>query len=137
VANSVYPKALQGFLTKTIDMSGDNIKSMLVTSGYVYSATHQFVSDVPSGDIIQRGGSNLATKTETSGVFDAADFTHTAVASGSTVAGIIVYDDTPATDATKQLLAFIDHDASSNPISLPTNGGDITIQWNASGIFSI
>ena len=135
MANSVYPKALQGFMTKTIDMSGDNIKTMLVDATYTYSTAHQYVSDVIG--IIQRGGSNLGTKTETSGVFDAADFTHTAVASGSTVAAIIVYDDTPATDATKPLLAFIDHDASANPISLPTNGGDITIQWNASGIFSI
>jgi hypothetical protein len=137
VANSVYPKALQGFMTKTIDMSGDNIKSMLVDATYSYSTAHQYVSDVASGAIIQRGGSNLGTKTETSGVFDAADFTHTAVPTGHTVAAIIVYDDTPATDATKPLLAFIDHDASAVAISLPTNGGDITIQWNASGIFSI
>lgn len=137
MANSVYPLALQDFMTKVIDLSGDNIKSMLVDSTYSYSTAHQYVSDVTAGAIIQRGGTNLGTKTETNGVFDAADFTHTAVATGHTVAGIIVYDDTPATDATKPLLAFIDHDASANPISLPTNGGDITIQWNASGIFSI
>ena len=137
MANSVYPKALQGFMTKTVDMSGDNIKAMLVDSTYSYSTAHQYVSDVASGAIIQRGASNLGTKTETSGVFDAADFTFTAVTTGKTVAGIIVYDDTPATDATKPILAFIDHDASANPISLPTNGGDITVQWNASGIFSI
>lgn len=137
MANSVYPLALQGFMTKTIDLSGDNIKSMLVDGTYSYSTAHQHVSDVASGAIIQRGGSNLGTKTETGGVFTAANFTHTAVPTAHTVAGIIVYDDTPATDATKLLLCFIDHDASASPISLPTNGGDITIQWNGSGIFSI
>lgn len=137
MANSVYPKALQGFLSKQIDMANDTIKSMLVDSTYSYSTAHQFVSDVTAGAIIQRGGTGLASKTETSGVFTAANFTHTAVTTGKTVAALIIYDDTPAADTAKQLLAFIDHDASANPISLPTNGGDITITWNASGIFSI
>lgn len=136
MANTVYPKALEGFLKKQIDIVNDNVKAMLVDSTYSYSAAHQFVSDVLAGSIIQRGG-NLGTKTEVSGVVDAADLTFTAVVTGKTVAAVIIYDDTPATDAAKQLLAFIDHDASANVIALPTNGGDITAQWNASGIFSI
>lgn len=135
MANSVYPLYLQGLLAAGSNYSSDNIKAMLVTSAYSYSTAHAHVSDVTG--IIVRGATALASKTETNGVADAADFTFTAVASGSTVAGIIVYDDSPATDATKPLICFIDHDASANPISLPTNGGDITIQWNASGIFSI
>src|SRR5690348_7812565 len=110
---------------------------MLVDSGYTYSATHQFVSDVTAGAIIQRGGSGLASKTDTSGTFDAADFTFTAVTTGKTIAAVIVYDDSPATDATKPLLAFIDHDSGGSAISQATNGGDITLQFNASGIFSI
>ena len=118
-------------------MANDTIKTMLVDSTYTYSSTHEFVSDVTNTAIIQRGSAGLSSKTETSGTFDAADFTHSAVTTGKTIAAVIVYDDSPATDAAKNLLAYIDHDSGGSAISQATNGGDITLQFNASGIFSI
>lgn len=138
MANNVYPLYLQDCLSGAAsNLSSDTIKAMLVDSTYTYSAAHHHVSDVTAGAIIQRGAAGLASKTETNGAFDAADFTFAAVPSGHTVAAIIIYDDTPGTDATKPILAFIDHDASSNPISLATNGSDILVTWNAAGIFSL
>lgn len=76
----------------------------------------------------------LGTKTQTKDtvndriVFDAADPTWTAVASGDTVGWVDIFK-------------FVTNDAGSTPIAVlditdtPTNGGDITIQFNAIGIF--
>jgi hypothetical protein len=69
----------------------------------------------------------FASKTFTAGVFDAADVTLVAV-TGDPFESIVIYDNTPATEATKDLIAFID-----TATGLPTtpNGGDITVQWDA------
>lgn len=136
MANTVYPLALQDFLAGAYDLATVNAKAMLVSSGYTYSATHHHVSDVPGGDIIQRASANLSSVTITSGVFDAANYTFGVAngdtpPSGDTIAAIIVYNDTPGTDATKQLVCFLDG------LSLVTNGSDVQVTWNGSGICSI
>lgn len=138
----MYPLGLQDFLNAAAgNMGSDDIRAMLVDSTYTYSATHHHVSDVTGTAIIQRAGAGVSTKTETNGTFDAADYTFGSNAdtppTGKTIAAVIIYDNTPATDATKTLLAFIDHDSGGAAISQATNGGNITAQWNASGIFSI
>lgn len=58
---------------------------------------------------------------------DAADVTWSAINAG-TIAGILIGQKGSASDATAIPLAFIDL------TDTPTNGGDITIQWSASGI---
>lgn len=122
-------------------MVNDTIKAMLVDSTYTYSTAHQFVSDVTGTAIIQRAGAGLSTKTETSGTFTGANYTFGSNSdtppSGKTIAAVIIYDDTPAADTAKQLLAFIDHDSGGAAISQATNGGQIAVNWNGSGIFSI
>lgn len=137
MANAVYPIALSSFETKAIDLANDDIRALLVKSPQAFNSAHQFVSDLTAGNIIQRGAAGLAGKTTTGGVFKASNYTLTAVAAGSTVIAVVVYDNTPALDTAKNLLAWIDTDASAVAISLATNGSDITVTWNASGIFSI
>lgn len=96
------------------------------TGTYTYSAAHDFYDDV-SG--VVGTPQTIASKTFTSGTFDAADTAFTAV-SGATVEALVIYKDT-GTPSTSRLLAYIDG------LSFTPNGGDVTIQWNASGIFSI
>jgi hypothetical protein len=60
--------------------------------------------------------------------------TYTAVPSGSTVTALIIYIDT-GTPGTSRLVAFIDTGVTGFPLS--TNGGDVTVSWNASGIFQL
>lgn len=137
MANGMYPKSLSSFLTKGIDCSADDIRILLLTSGQAFNSAHQFVSDLTAGNIIQRGGAGMTTKTTVSGVFKADNYTLTAVAAGSTVAALVIYDNTPALDSAKNLIAWIDHDSGGAAISLATNGSDITVTMNASGYFSI
>ena len=78
----------------------------------------------------------LASKTIGSvgvGVFDATDTTFTAL-TGDQVEELVIGKDT-GTDTTSPLIAVFDTFGSGMPLT--PNGGDVTVQWNASGIFSI
>lgn len=131
MANALYPKFKQALLTAGLDVEADNIKVCLVDTGtYTYNAAHDFLDDV-SGIVATSG--NLASKTITDGVFDAADITITGV-TGATVEAIIIYKDSGSA-ATSNLIAYLDTGVTGLPLT--PNGGDVTIQWNASGIFAL
>lgn len=128
MASQLYPKGaahILGLATK-VDFVADNIKILFYSSAF--SSAHEFVSDLTGGSIIARSG-NLAGKTVTSGVLDANDLTVTAV-SGSAFTHVILYKDSGA-DASSPLVAIFDV-ASFTP-----TGGDISVIFNASGLFSI
>lgn len=132
MANVLYNKAKESFISQnpSIDLDTDTIKVALVDTGtYTFSAAHQFYSSVTG---VVGTPATLASKTITNGVFDAADVTFTAV-TGASVEALVVYKDT-GSSATSPLIAFID---TGTNLPVTPNGGDITIQWNASGIFSI
>lgn len=124
----VYPLAKQAMESAQINLPADNIRIVFLGSTYVYNATHQYFTDLTS--TIGTASSPLTAKTVTLGVFDAADVTITAVASGSTITQIAGYKDT-GTPGTSPLIWL--HEG----LSQATNGGDVLVQWNASGIFAL
>lgn len=124
MANVLYDKGREGFLDGSIDWDTDNIKCSLVDTGtYTFSAAHDFHDDL-SGIVATSG--NLASKTVTSGVADAADVTFSAV-SGSTAEAIVIWKDT-GVSATSRLIAYID---TATGLPITPNGGDITIAWDS------
>lgn len=129
MASQLYPQGAAHLLGKATkaDLVADNVKLLFYAGSF--NSAHEFVGDLTGASIIARSG-NLAGKTTTNGVFDANDITVTAV-SGSAFTHVILYDDTPATDAGKQLLAIFDVS------SFTPSGGDINVVFNASGLFSI
>ncbi len=133
MANAIYPiykAALLGGLAN-IDMDGGTVKAALVDTGtYTYSAAHDFYNDV-SG--VVGTPQTIANTSVTGGLFDGDDVTYTAV-SGNTVEAIIIYIDT-GNAATSRLVAYIDTGVTGLPVT--PNGGDISITWNASGIFQL
>ena len=135
MANAMFDKGLEALWAGSIDYLTDNIKVILVDHGTdtPVVATDEFHSDIAGGAIVATSG-NLATKTVTAGVIDAADITITAVTS-ATVESILVYKDT-GTSGTSPLIAYIDTTSDSS-LPFTPNGGDVTISWNASGIVSI
>jgi hypothetical protein len=128
MASQLFPKGAGHILgaSTAVDMTANNIK-FLFYSGAI-TTTWEFVSDLTGASIIARSG-NLASKTTTNGAFDAADVTVTAV-SGSAFTHVVLYADT-GTDSTSRLVAVFDI-ASFTP-----TGGDISVIWDASGLFSI
>lgn len=135
MANAAYNPFKQQMLSGGIDLPAGTVKALLVTSAYVFSAAHEFVSEL-SGILTNGRSPALATKTVTNGVFDADNVTLPSVNSGQTAAAIIVYLDS-GSDATSRLLAFFDTNVTGLPFA--TTGGDITITWDdgANKIFAV
>lgn len=132
MANVLYPKGKAHLLggATAVNLVSDTIKAMVVHSATTpYNSSHEFVSDLVAGGIVARAAAGLATKTVTSGTFDADDLVLASVV-GATIDAIVVYKDSGA-DATSTLLGWMD----VTPYS-PT-GGNITLVWSGSGLFAI
>lgn len=135
MSNVIYPKYKEALIDalSNVDLNNGNVKVVLVDlADYTYSSAHDFLDDVPSGARVATSG-NLASKTITNGVFDAADVVLSAV-TGDQSEALIIYIDT-GTESTSRLVAFIDTGVTGLPVT--PNGGDINITWNASGILAL
>ena len=133
MADSVYPKAREGFLGGTIDLDTDVVKMLLVdtTNDYTYSSAHNALDDVgASGRVAVTGP--LSAITLTDGVFDASNQTFTSV-TGDQAEALIIYTST-GTESTSLLICYID---SATGLPVTPNSGDITVNWNAAGIFAL
>lgn len=132
MANTLYPKGKQKFLTGSLNLSSDTVKAILVPSSYTYSSAHEFLSDLGTTLNV---GMPLTTKTVTDGVFDADDVTFAAVIAGSTAKAVALYKDT-GTASSSPLIAFIDTIVG---FPVATNGGDIQVVWDSGSykIFSL
>jgi hypothetical protein len=135
MSNQLYTKAKQGLIDGSIDLDTDNIKAVLV-DGADYTpnlATHDNLDDIPVAGRVATSG-NLASKTVTDGVFDAADVTISAV-SGDQFEYIVLYKDT-GVESTSRLILLID---TATGLPCTPNGGDITIAWDngANKIFKL
>jgi hypothetical protein len=111
-------------------LSTGNVKVALVGAGYAYDALHQFYSSLTA---VVSTSPAIGSKTFTNGTFSGGNVTFTAV-SGSQVTKLVIYIDT-GTASTSPLVAFLDTSVTGLPVT--PNGGDITITWNASGIFTL
>jgi hypothetical protein len=133
MANAIYPKYKEALLDglTNIDINDGTVKVALVDTGtYSYNAAHDFYDDV-SG--VVGTPQTINNTTVTNGLFDGDDVTFTAV-SGPSVEALIIYIDTGVA-ATSRLVAYIDTGVTGLPVT--PNGGNISITWNASGIFQL
>lgn len=129
MANGVYNRGKQCIMT--MNVAAQDLRVMLVNSSYTFADTHNFVSDI-GNEISVVGYSRQALTSITVTEDDANDFsyldandaTFSALTTGQTVAGAILYIHN-ASDAAANIVAYYD------VTDTPTNGGDITIQWAA------
>lgn len=132
MSSALYPKFKELLLQGGIDLTASDIKVVLVDlADYTYSAAHQYLSDIPVAARVATSG-NLASKTVTNGVFDAADVTITSV-SGDQLEALALYKDT-GNASTSPLICFLD---AGTGLPLTPDGNNVIITWNASGIFSL
>ena len=140
MANQLYPKAKEDFLGGNLNLSSNTVTIALIdTDVYTFSSAHEDRADIANTAVIST--TDLASKTITSGVFDAADATFTSV-TGANAEALILYHNTGdaendgARQADSRLIAYIDT-ATGLPI-LP-NGGDITVRFSdgVSKIFAL
>ena len=125
---SLYPQGASHILGKStqVNFASDTFKVLFYSS--TYNSAHEFVSNLTGASIVARSAS-LTGVTISSGVVSSNNFTVTAV-SGSSFSVVILYKDT-GVDASSPLIAEYDITTFT-----PT-GGDISVVWNASGMFSI
>lgn len=129
MANAVYPKYKEALIQGAANSSlTGTLKVALVDTGtYTYSATHQYLTDLTG---VVGTAQTLSNKTYVGGLLDADDVTFTAV-TGASVEALVFYLDT-GTAGTSRLVAFEDTGVTGLPVT--PNGGDIPVQFNASGI---
>lgn len=141
MASKLYGRAVFHAFNKEIDWDTDDIKVALVGSAYVPDQDlHDYYDDVVANEVAgtgyTAGGQSLTTKTRTYDaannvtVLDADDVTW--AASTITARYAVIYDNTPATNATKPLIGYLDFVSDQS-----STNGNFTITWDASGIVRI
>lgn len=139
MANAIYPiykTALMSASTNvslTVNDATDGPFCALIDTGtYTYSAAHDFYNDLSGVVGTDQRITSPTVGSVAQGVFDGADLTYTAV-SGNSVEALVIYRKNVGANTTWRLVCFLDTSVTGLPVT--PNGGDITVTWNASGIF--
>lgn len=110
----LYPLALESFGLAQINLLTDSIRMLAVKSSYVYSSSHQYLSDVLVGHRVGSPSNPFTGKTTNQpapGVFDANDLTGTTgisvPAAAPVITAFIIYQDT-GDETTSRLIAIED-----------------------------
>lgn len=139
----LYGKIYLSAFNKEIDLDTDDIRAALVTSSYTPNQdTHQYWSSVVANEMSATGYTangvaltSLAvsyTAGTNTFAFDCADFSWATV-TAATFRYIVFYDRTPATDATRPLIGYVDFGADQ---SQGTGTGSISVTVAAAGVFT-
>lgn len=138
MANAIYPEYKEFLLSAsanvslTVDDATDGPFCALVDTGtYTYNAAHDFFNDL-SG--IVGTDQRITAPTVANGTFDGSDLTYTAV-SGATVEALVIYRHNAGANTTWKLVVYLDTSVTGLPLT--PNSGNVTITWNASGIFTL
>jgi len=136
MANALYDPGRGYFLKGAIDWSTNAMTVILVntTAGTTYTVdlvNHDFLDDVTAGAIVDTAEviGNPVAADYNIGIADGDDITFALVAAGGygAIEALVIYNGTPATDATRHLIAYID---TATGLPVTPNGGDITVQWD-------
>lgn len=141
MASKLYGQFVQQAFNKEIDWDTDTIKVALLSNSYTPDQdAHNYFDDVVTYEVTgtgyTQGGNTLSNKTNTYNsatnviVLDADDTTW----SSSTITAryAVIYDATPATNATKPLIGYVDFGSDQS-----SSNGNFTITWDATGIVRV
>lgn len=140
--NAIYPQYKRSLLVGDAnadldnDTTQDGVYAVLVDTGvYTYSDAHQFYSQLTGivGSPVRLAAPTV-TVTGAVTAFDGGDITFTAV-TGNSAEALVIYRQNAGANTTWRLVAFIDTGVTGLPVT--PNGGNITVTWNASGIFAL
>ena len=137
MANKIYPlwaaELMKGTAGYDLDGTGaTGVWCALIDTGTVtYNAAHDFYDDIAAG--VVGTPVEITTNTMAAGVFDGDDCVYTAL-TGNSVEALILYRKNAGANSTWPLVAYIDTGITGVPFT--PSGGNVTIAWNASGIFT-
>lgn len=127
MANALFDPGREGFLDGSIDWDTDDVRVMLIKTGYTFDAADKFLSDLPASTHDNGRSAALSSKTVTDGVADAADTTISATAA-TECAALVIYKHT-GSDSTARLIAFIDTPSSGLPFT-PAASQTVNVVWD-------
>jgi hypothetical protein len=141
MASKLYGNFVVKSFNKEIDWDSDTIKVALLTNAYTPDQDgHDYYDDVVANEVTgtgyTAGGNTLANKTNTYSsatnviVLDADDTTW--ASSTITARYAVIYDATPATNATRPLIGYVDFGSDQS-----SSNGNFTITWDATGIVRV
>lgn len=128
MANALFDKGREAFLGGDLDWDANSYKLVFVdhADDTPNVATDDFLDDIAGAARVATSGA-LANKTKTNGVADADDITVNTV-TGDVFESVVGFNDTPATEAGKHLVFYID---TATGLPMTPNGGNITVQWDS------
>jgi len=140
MASKIYPlgidKILSSALSLEAEAENEGMYVVLVKGTYSFNVAHDFYDDIAASIVAEETPKLLVNPEVTTSTavvkFDADDtgLTWTTVTDADDVGGAVVYYNT-GTAGTSPLIAFLD------AADLTTNGSDVTLTFNASGIFTL
>jgi hypothetical protein len=141
MASKLYGNFVVKSFNKEIDWDSDTIKVALLTNAYTPNQDlHDNFDDVVANQVTgtgyTSGGITLANKTNTYNaatnviVLDADDVTW--ASSTITARYAVIYNATPATDATRPLIGYVDFGSDQS-----SSNGNFTITWDSTGIVRV
>lgn len=144
MANFLFDAYRSSMVGKTSDYSArvdadtDTLKTSFVDEGTATPAAANVFVTTFSTALIPAFASSVTLASPTAGVvaagtFDAADTTFTAL-SGASVEGIVIFKNVTVVGDSPNLAYF---NTGITGVPFTPSGGDVTIQWNASGIWQV
>jgi hypothetical protein len=139
MANALYPlwkeAILQASANSALNGSGTTgVYAALVDTGtYTYSAAHQFYSSLTG--IAGTTDQEILSKTYATGLFTGANITWPTVTGTISYEAIVLYVKNAGANTTWRLFAYIDTGVTGLPVT--SNGGNISVTWNGSGIVQL
>jgi len=141
MASNVYPKWKNKLLQNDADSALNSAEgatgvyvALVNTAVYTYDTAHDFYNDITG---VLADEVEILTKTQVDSTFDGDDVTFTAVANtGVTGNALVLYRKNAGANTTWPVIVFLD-DGDVTNLPVTPNGGDITVAWNASGIFTL
>jgi len=133
MANDLFDNGAETILLGDVHFDTDVIRVTLVDGAddTPNTATDDFYDDIAVAGRVATA--NLASKTTTDGVLDAADTVFSAL-TGDQSEYLVLDHDAGGAESADPLLVLFD---TATGLPVTPNGADITIQWNASGILDI
>lgn len=141
VTAKLYGQFFNALANKEIDFNTDTIKVALLANTYTPDQdVHNYFDDVVANEVsgtgYTAGGATLTTAafTYTAGtnVFKLDGDDVSWATSTITARYAVIYDSTPATDATRPLIAYVDFGAD-----VSSSAGTFSITWAAAGIATV
>lgn len=134
MAYQMYPTGLLQIQNQSLNFVTDTIVAMLLTSAYTYSSTHQFVSSVVANEATGTTRQTLGSKSivdNGTGIGFLGTLPAFPTPDTSQTLGYVAYYKANTGDSDHQLLLLQD------PTDLPTNGENVTVSIDATGLFII